>query len=166
MPVDGARSGADDESTPPWVHRDPGALPAYALARAGQAMDLLFARQLASVGLKPHGFFVLVHLARDPVLTSAELARRLEVTPQSMSALLHGLAAAGWVDRSGGARRGQRIDVRLTAAGRAALLRAGPVLAELGRPESLGLTAQEATTLHTLLDRVLHTIAGEPRPPA
>jgi DNA-binding MarR family transcriptional regulator len=165
VPVDGAASG-EDEQAAAWVHRDPAALPAYALARAGRAMDVLFTRQLASVGLKPHGFFVLVHLAREPALTSAELARRLEMTPQSMSALLHGLAAAGWVERSGGAVRGQRIDVRLTPAGREALLRAGPVLAELGRPASLGLTAQEAATLHTLLDRVLRTIAGDPPPPA
>lgn len=143
-----------------WVRADPTALPAYALARAGAAMNAAFARQLATVGLRPHTFFVLVHLAREPVLTSAELARRLEMTPQSMSTLLQGLADAGWVERSAGARRGQRVDVRLTEAGSRALHAAGPVLADLGRPEAMGLTAAEAATLHALLDRVLAALTG------
>jgi DNA-binding MarR family transcriptional regulator len=148
---------------PGWVAAGPEGIPAYALARAGAAMTAAFARRLATVGLRPHTFFVLVHLSREPALTSAELARRLAMTPQSMSALLAGLADAGWVERPPGARRGQRIDVRLTAAGREALLAAGPVLAELGRPEVLGLTAEEAGTLHSLLDRVLATLEPPPR---
>jgi len=148
---------------PEWVRTGPDRLPAYALARAGAAMTAAFTRELATVGLRPHTFSVLVHLAREPALTSAELARRLAVTPQSMSALLHGLADAGWVDRPSGALRGQRIDVRLTDAGRRALAAAGPVLAELGRPEAMGLTADEADTLHGLLQRVLTTLTEPPR---
>ena len=127
---------------PGWVAAGPEGIPAYTLARAGAAMNAAFARRLATVGLRPHTFFVLVHLAREPALTSAELARRLGMTPQSMSALLTGLVDAGWVERPSGARRGQRIDVRLTDAGRRALADAGPVLAELGRPESMGLSAE------------------------
>jgi DNA-binding MarR family transcriptional regulator len=143
------------DGPPEWVLADPGRLPAYALARAGSAMNALFTRQLSTVGLRPHTFFVLVHLSREPALTSAELARRLAMTPQSMSALLQGLADAGWIERPVGGRRGQRIDVQLTAAGRHALAGAGPVLAQLVRPEAMGLTAAEAATLHTLLGRVL-----------
>jgi DNA-binding MarR family transcriptional regulator len=146
----------------PWVRADPAELPAYALARAGNAMNALFTRELSTVGLRPHTFFVLVHLAREPALTSAELARRLGMTPQSMSTLLHGLADAGWVERPTGAVRGQRIDVRLSDAGRRALEAAGPVLAGLGRPEAMGLTAEEAGTLHSLLQRVLATLT-DPR---
>jgi DNA-binding MarR family transcriptional regulator len=149
---------------PGWVAAGPEGIPAYTLARAGAAMNAAFARRLAAVGLRPHTFSVLVHLAREPALSSAELARRLEVTPQSMSALLAGLVDAGWVERPSGARRGQRIDVRLTAAGRQALADAGPVLAELGRPESMGLTAEEAGTLHALLERVLATVDPTDRP--
>ncbi|WP_222270002.1 MarR family winged helix-turn-helix transcriptional regulator [Modestobacter marinus] len=144
---------------PPWVARDPVGLPTCALARTGAAVNALFARQLARVGLRPHTFFVLVHLARDQALTSAELARRLELTPQSMSALLRSLADTGWVDRRQDVRRGQRIDVRLTDPGRRALLGAGPVLAELGRPAALGLSEAEAVTLQALLQRVLATVA-------
>jgi DNA-binding MarR family transcriptional regulator len=147
------------------VREDPAGLPAYALARAGAAMTGMFGRQLATVGLRPHTFLVLTHLARDRVLTSAELARRLEMTPQSMSELLHGMTEAGWVERSGGARRGQRIDLRLTGEGRAALLRAGPVLAALGDPAVLGLTPAEAATLHGLLTRVLAAVTRPDRPP-
>ena len=149
---------------PGWLAAGPAGVPAYTLARAGAAMNAAFTRRLATVGLRPHTFFVLVHLAREPALTSAELARRLAMTPQSMSTLLHGLADAGWIERPPGARRGQRIDVRLTDAGRQALLAAGPVLAELGRPEAMGLTAEEATTLNDLLERVLATVDTPERP--
>ncbi|MGY1855437.1 MarR family winged helix-turn-helix transcriptional regulator [Modestobacter sp. SYSU DS0290] len=142
--------------------QDPAGIPAYALARAGTAVSGLFAAQLARVGLRMHTFFVLVHLSRDEVLTSAELARRLRLTPQSMSALLRNLADAGWIERQEEVRRGQRIDVRLTAAGHAALAAAGPLLAELGRPEALGLTTAEAATLHGLLLRVLDHVAAGP----
>jgi hypothetical protein len=50
--------------------------------------------------------------------------------------------------------------VRLTDGGRRALLAAGPVLAELGRPAALGLSDAEAATLHGLLQRVLDTVAA------
>ena len=150
--------GVPDAALPAWVTAGPSGIPAYALARAGAEMNAAFARRLATVGLRPHTFSVLVHLARGPALTSAELARRLALTPQSMGALLHGLADAGWIERAAETRRGQRIDVRLTPAGRQALEAAGPVLAELGRPEAIGLSAAEAATLHTLLGRVLATL--------
>ena len=153
------------EPLPGWLAEEPTGLAAHELVRAGNAMNARFTRDLATVGLRPHTFSVLVHLAREPALTSAELARRLELTPQSMSALLHGLADAGWVERPAGALRGQRIDVRLTDAGRRALQSAGPVLAELGRPEAMGLTAEEAGTLHSLLQRVLATLTDPRRNP-
>jgi DNA-binding MarR family transcriptional regulator len=159
-----AGSSDPGPAVPGWVAAGPEGIPAYALARAGDAMTAAFARRLATVGLKPHTFSVLVHLAREPALTSAELARRLAMTPQSMSALLTGLVHAGWVERPSGARRGQRVDVRLTEAGRRALAAAGPVLAELGRPEAMGLTAEEAATLHALLQRVLAAVDTPDRP--
>ncbi|MCZ2850238.1 MarR family winged helix-turn-helix transcriptional regulator [Modestobacter sp. VKM Ac-2978] len=158
-PVDGVGPGTE---LPPWLADDPAGIPAYALARAGAAVNALFSRQLASVGLRPHTFVVLVHLARARTLTSAELARRLQLTPQSMSTLLHGLVDAGWVERPGPVRRGQKSEVHLTEAGHRALLAAGPVLAELGRPAVLGLTEQEAATLHGLLERVLAAVQPPP----
>jgi DNA-binding MarR family transcriptional regulator len=167
VPVVGAQ--ADPAPEPPeWVPRGPDHLPAYVLARAGTAVNDLFARHLGAVGLRPHTFVVLVHLVRagtEP-LTSAELARRLQMTPQSMGALLHGLVEAGWVERAGEVRRGQRVDVRVTPAGREALDAATPALAHLSRPETLGLSAEEAGTLHGLLQRVLTAIAADPGPGA
>lgn len=120
---------------------------------------------MATVGLRPHTFIVLTHLARDRTLTSAELARRLQMTPQSMSALLRSLADAGFVDRPETARRGHRIDVRITDAGHAALLRAGPVLGELAQPAVLGLSGTEAATLHVLLERVMTALTDPPPDP-
>ena len=164
--VDLPSRGTDARPEPPaWVRQDPAQLPGYTLVQAGNAMDALFAARLATVGLRPHTFVVLVHLARDATLTSAELARRLGMTPQSMSALLQGLEQAGWVERRSGSRRGQRIDVWATPAGRAALDAAGPVLAELGAPAALGLEPEEADVLQGLLTRVLAALTAAAPPP-
>jgi DNA-binding MarR family transcriptional regulator len=53
-----------------------------------QALDLSFA----------HGM-VLKHLAKEPGLSGAQLARRTIVTAQSMNGLLHGLESTGMVVR-------------------------------------------------------------------
>ncbi|MPQ98444.1 MarR family transcriptional regulator [Modestobacter sp. I12A-02628] len=152
-----SQPGTDADPVDP-LHRDPASSTLFVVGRAGRAATAVFGDRLAAVGLRPHTFAVLLHLSREPTSTSAELARRLEVTPQSMGTLLHGLAGAGWVERTAGARRGQRIDVRLTDAGRAALHRTRPVLEHLSDPALLGLTPAEARTLHTLLDRVVSAL--------
>jgi DNA-binding MarR family transcriptional regulator len=120
-----------------------------------------FADRLGEVGLKPHTFVTLLHLSRGQALTSAELSRRLEMTPQSMSTLLRGMAEHGLVTRPGGMRRGQRIEVRLTDLGWAALERARPALHRMADPAEMGLTAGEAATLRGLLERVIAALTGE-----
>lgn len=159
MEAPAERSGQSDP-----LRRDPTSVPAFMVGRAGRAMTALFAERLAGVGLKPHSFVILLHLSRDPVLTSAELARRAEMTPQSMSTLLRTLQEHGWVDRAGGVRRGQRIDVRITTAGQAALERARPVLGDLSDPATMGLSHAEAQTLHALLQRVVTALGADVQP--
>jgi hypothetical protein len=62
-------------------------------------MNAVFAARLGTVGLRPHTFFVLVHLTREPALTSAELARRLEMTPPSSASRRRGRDTARLLER-------------------------------------------------------------------
>ncbi|GAA1898091.1 MarR family transcriptional regulator [Asanoa iriomotensis] len=124
------------------------------MVRASHALSRVFTAELAKVGLKPHLFGILATLSRNPGMSSAELARQVRVTPQSMGALLRGLVTDGLVAHPS-PRRGQPLSVRLTPAGEDLLGRAWPIIARMNRPAALGLTAAEATQLNTLLHRVL-----------
>ena len=89
------------------------------------------------------------------------------LTGEGETSATPGQQTVGIIQQRGGeVRRGQRVDVRVTAAGREALTAATPALTHLGRPETLGLSAEEAGTLHGLLERVLSAIATDPGPGA
>jgi DNA-binding MarR family transcriptional regulator len=133
----------DDDDVVPWT-----------VVRASHALSRVFTAELAKVGLKPHLFGILATLSRNPGMSSAELARQVRVTPQSMGSLLRGLVADGLVDHPE-PRRGQPLAVSLTPAGHELLGRAWPVIARMNRPAALGLTAAEAAQLNALLHRVL-----------
>jgi len=158
---------APDGGTPPdgpgpldWTRYDPAEVVPWTLVRAGNVMGRVFWEQLGAVGLRPHLFGILVNLQREPGISAAELARRVLVTPQSMSELLRGLTDDGLVERTGGDRRGQALALRLTDDGRAALRRAAPVITELNRPETLGLSAAELAELNRMLGRVLTALTA------
>lgn len=133
----------DDDAVVPWT-----------VVRASHALSRVFTAELAAVGLKPHLFGILATLHRNPGMSSADLARQVRVTPQSMGSLLRGLSADGLVEHPE-PRRGQPLSLRLTAAGEELLGRAWPVIARMNQPEALGLTATEARQLNSLLHRVL-----------
>lgn len=147
-PVAGVEPGAG------WSGGDPDEVTGWTLVRAHHAVARRFTETLASVGLTPAQFGVLVQLVSRPGVSQAELARRVLVTPQSLGELLVSLERLGHVERRPG-RRGTATAVTLTGSGRAALGRATPLVAALNAPERLGLTAQEASTLNALLHKVL-----------
>lgn len=126
----------------------------WTLVRAGHALSRVFTQELDRLGLKPHIFGILVHLQREPGLSSAELARRILVTPQSMGKLLRGLADEGLIEHPP-PRRGQRMRVHLSPRGAELLGRAWPVVGRMNEPASLGLTPSETRQLNALLHRVL-----------
>ncbi len=155
-PVD---SSPEDSSQPagadaPRPYPDPDDVVGWTLVRTGHALSRIFIREMGSIGLKPHVFGILVHLRREPGLSSAELARQVLVTPQSMGSLLRSLAADGLVDYTP-PRRGRRMRVHITDEGVALLDRAFQTVERINRPAFLGLSATEARQLNELLHRVL-----------
>jgi DNA-binding MarR family transcriptional regulator len=64
---------------------------------------------------------VLALVEEQPDISSAELARRSEVTPQTMKDIVRCLERSGLVERRAHAAHGRILTLRLTASGQAAL---------------------------------------------
>lgn len=103
---------------------------AWNLVRAARSAERVMTDALTGFALTPVQFGVLAQLAVDGALTSAALARKLGVRPQSAATLVEGMQERGLVHRTGPRGRGRASPVQLTSQG-AALLRAawGPVMA-------------------------------------
>jgi DNA-binding MarR family transcriptional regulator len=138
----------------PFVPLDPDAQLGYLVVRVADRMSRSWQAALRAHGINPRQFSVLGLLARDPDLSQAELARRVLVTPQSMSESLTGLLRAGLVERDE-AGSGQAARVRLTGAGRDLLRRAYPVVQATDRDGFGALTAGERDDLRRLLQKLL-----------
>ncbi|WP_157887848.1 MarR family winged helix-turn-helix transcriptional regulator [Frondihabitans sp. PAMC 28766] len=111
--------------------------------------------RLAGHGLNPIHFGVLAYLAEQEEMTTADIARSVLVTPQSMSPLLDGLEQRGMVRRTGVRARGQRNPVQITAFGREALATVWDIAQATNDLTDAGLTAGESTQLNHLLRKVL-----------
>jgi DNA-binding MarR family transcriptional regulator len=135
--------------------RDPDTALTYVLWQAQRCTERLLVEALQPLGVTLSQFGVLLHLKRAPGLTGAELARRLDVTPQSVSVAAAEARAAGWLHAAAHAVHRGLVELEITAAGSAVLQRA------LSRVESVeeritSLGAGERDTLLRLLLRLRH----------
>jgi MarR family transcriptional regulator, 2-MHQ and catechol-resistance regulon repressor len=110
----------------------------------------------ARVGL-PHAWFeVLVRLSRseEGQLTMGALAQQVTLTTGGVTRLVDRMEAAGLVERLP-CRTDRRVSYAgITAAGRDKLEQAAVIVAAHLRSVFDGFTAEERTTLDTLLDRL------------
>lgn len=114
--------------------RRPGGAPpytSYALVRVAHLLEQRMDRLLSGLGLSATGFGVLFQLSHDPGVSSAELARRVIVTPQSIGPLLTRLERDGLVDREPASLPGTAIIRRITDTGRQRLADANKLVQEL-----------------------------------
>lgn len=128
--------------------------PVWELVRTAHLAGLRFTETIGPAGLTPTQFAVLLALADDEGPSSAEVARRVLVRPQSANALIGGLVDQGLVVRDGPGGRGRRAGVALTDLGRDALERALPLVRAFNAPDALGLTPAQAAMLVELLGHV------------
>ena len=105
-------------------------------------------------GVNPRQFSMLASPAHDPEVSQAELARRVLVTPQSMSESLARLIDAGLIDR-GTVEPGRPAQLRLTAAGRSLLVRAYPVVSAHQDQAFAALTDAERAELVRILGKLV-----------
>lgn len=139
------------------------ALPAWAVVQAYHALSRELYELFAGHGLTPVQFGVLAQLTESPGLLQAELARRVLVRPQSMTAIISDLVERGLLWREGTGGRGRPVPVRITVEGRNVLAVAAHAMREFNAPENLGLASYEAGMLTALLHKL--TAARRTRAP-
>ena len=136
-----------------WTGPPPDEITAWLLVQAGHVVGHRFRQALADCGVTPTQFGVLLELDLHPGLASAEVARVVMVTPQSMSELLASLTDLDLIVRAPSIGRGQRIPIELTSAGRRLLRRCQAAVAAV--QESLALDETQIRQLNGLLHTVL-----------
>lgn len=97
----------------------------YLLVRVAHALEHGFTELMAEEGITVRQFGILANTARAGGLGAAELARRLNVTPQSMGDQVETLCRRGLLRRDPHPGPGRRIGIYLTPQGGAVLSRAG-----------------------------------------
>lgn len=96
----------------------------YLLYRVAAALRPEVSTVLRPLGLTLPEFVCLRALSMSPGLSSAELARNANVTPQAMNTVLRKLENIGAVTRPASVSSGRALPATLTAAGRTLLKRA------------------------------------------
>jgi DNA-binding MarR family transcriptional regulator len=119
----------------------------YAIVRVGEQLERRFQALMAEEGLSVRQFGILAQFATTDAMTSAEVARRLGVTPQSVAPQIDALDAQGLLSRTPIPGRGRPVELRLTAKGRTTVRRVlGVAIAEQERLTS-HMTATQRDTL-------------------
>ncbi|MFP5022995.1 MarR family winged helix-turn-helix transcriptional regulator [Pseudonocardia phyllosphaerae] len=139
-------------------------VPLWELVQTAHVVTRGFHRVFARAGLTATGFGVLAELEHreqggGPPPSQAELARITLLRPQSVGELVTDLVGRGLVRRDGPGGRGRRAGLELTADGRATLERAWPLVRAFNAPASMGLQADRATELVTMLRTVREHLA-------
>jgi DNA-binding MarR family transcriptional regulator len=96
----------------------------YLLYRVGAVLRPEVSSVLGPLGLTLPEFVCLRILSMSPGLSSAELSRNTNVTPQAMNTVLRGLEEMGAVTRPASVSSGRALPATLTAQGRTLLKRA------------------------------------------
>jgi len=137
---------------------DPDAQLGYLLVRAAREVSRSWLGAVRRHGINPRQFSVLAILVREPSLSQGELARRVMVTPQSMSESIAGLIAAGLLVRDE-VEPGRAAHLDVTAEGKALLRKAYPVVKAADEDCFTSLSPSERERLAGLLGKL---VAGPP----
>ncbi|MDX2529788.1 MarR family winged helix-turn-helix transcriptional regulator [Streptomyces europaeiscabiei] len=130
----------------------------WALRRAELAVQSLKEQRLRPLGLAAAHYTLLISVHDEPGLTGAELARRLNVTPQAIASLVARLESRGQLERREHPRHRHIQELHLTDAGREALRAADKVIADIERQITGDLGPEDSAQMRALLDRVTETI--------
>ena len=132
----------------------------YRLKRAQQAL-----RGAMDAALRPAlttaQYATLSALEAGDVVSGAELARRGFVTPQTMNAILVGLAEAGLVERVPHPEHGRVIETHLTASGRKTLRDAHRVVLAIEERMLRGLGPKKRHRLADALQRCADNLSED-----
>jgi DNA-binding MarR family transcriptional regulator len=137
----------------PFVPLDPDAQLGYLLVVSADRMSRAWHDAMRAHGINPRQFSMLASIAHDPGISQAELARRVMITPQSLSESIGRLIGAGLIARTA-AEPGRAAHLALTDAGRALLDEAYPVVEAVNTDGFAALTGEERADLARLLRKL------------
>ncbi|MBT2234235.1 MarR family winged helix-turn-helix transcriptional regulator [Nonomuraea sp. NEAU-A123] len=122
--------------------------------RAEQTTQQAKENVLREFGMTAAQQAALAILSDHDGITSAELARKVGVTAQTMNSTVSRLEARGLIARASHPMHGTLIEIRLTDHGRDLFDRADARVAELDTALGANLSAKELDTLKKLLTRL------------
>ena len=138
----------------------------YELKRAQQALRRTMDGVLGDLGLTAPQYAALAVLEAAPGGSSAELARRSFVTPQTMHAIVAGLEARGLLAREARPGHGRVLAAELTGEGLALVARAHDAVRTVEERMASVLAVEERRQLFELLGRCAEALEAPTTKPA
>ncbi|WP_322755080.1 MarR family winged helix-turn-helix transcriptional regulator [Frankia sp. Cas3] len=139
---------------------DPESRPGLAIKRAEQALMREKAEALRAFGLTVPQYAAMLALSQVPGSSGAQLARRCNVTPQSMASLLATLESKALVSRVGSSVHGKVSLAHLTDTGNELLAAADRAAIAVERRLADAFTSAELSSLRSLLMRATAALSG------
>jgi DNA-binding MarR family transcriptional regulator len=133
---------------------DPDSRVTYVLWQAQRCSERILVEALQPLGITLSQFGLLHHLRLEPGLTGAELARRLNVTPQSVSVAVAEAKKAGWLLSGAHVMHRNVVELAITKVGSDVLRKALARVHEAEKRITKTLTAAERNQLLRLLLRL------------
>lgn len=140
------------------MKRDPSDYPGYSIVRLAHALEARMNAALKKeADLSVRQFGTLAQIEANPGIASAELARLILITPQSMGALVAGLERDGLLARDRSPGPGLRLGMVLTPLGHARLAQGYAAANRLREEEETWIGAERAARLNR---DILDLLAG------
>ncbi|MFN3655956.1 MAG: MarR family winged helix-turn-helix transcriptional regulator [Pseudolabrys sp.] len=156
MPMKPSKAGKAARKTAP---RRPKAESIGYLARyAHRAFVKALAHELETHAILSAQWSVLRVLWETEGLTQVELADRMRVEKASLTAVLGGMARAGLIRRARNAKDRRKINITLTARGRALKDEILPYAGRINRRATRGMSRREVERLRELLGRLIRNL--------
>lgn len=130
----------------------------WALRRAELGARALKEQRLRPLGMVPAHYSLLMSVHLQPGLTGAELARRLDVTPQAVASLVTRLVDKGQLERRSHPRHRHVQELHLTDAGRELLKSADTVVVAIEHQIVERLGPDDAARFTALLEEVVDAV--------
>ncbi len=127
----------------------------YLLKRVQACLRSRMDKVLEAKGLTTPKYAVLSSLELEPGISSAELARRAFVTPQTMIRIVENLETLGLIHREPHPTHGRVLIASLTPAGASGVAACHAQVNGIERQMLRGLSSHERATLRELLVRCL-----------
>ncbi len=138
----------------------------YLIRQTQLAVSALLQDAMQAFDLTPAQYTILSIVANRPGISSADLARRISVTPQSINEIISHLERQRLVSRQEAPENRRILQITITPAGRKLLAACDKVVDDLEVDLFRSLSRKDVAALHELLQKVLADFRAKVRVPA